>query len=205
MAVAALAGEMLVYGTVGLWLLAIVPAAAVTLLKDRWLYFVVGFLTFGITWLIGALSLADPDTSWARTFYGEEKLARAADPGRHRRPHRVTVLWLGGTLALLLAVGLFSARPTPVLGVGGDTLQYSVSGGNMGLSVAPCRRRDHGAWSCSVYDNQFSGTVGYRVKVNGLGCWQATREGFAGEGSEKRLSGCITIWDELRPLDGLFG
>lgn len=95
--------------------------------------------------------------------------------------------------ALLTA---FAMRPSAVLGVDGAALQNSV-GGFFGPST-PCRTLDDGAWSCGHPDRQMSGDVSYRVKVNGLGCWQATRDGYAGEGgSPKHLSGCVTILDFL--------
>lgn len=201
---AALAGETLIYGAFDLWLLALIPCAVVTLLKERFLYFGTGWLTFGMAWFVGAFSPAEPGTEWARRLYGEERLARGADPGRHRRSLRTTATMLGGALALLLIVGLLSARPTPVLGVDGKALQYSVGGGNLGLSVEPCEQLGDGSWRCSRYDNQFSGTVAYRVKVNGLGCWQATRIGAPGEGSRRHLDGCLTVWDQIRPFEELF-
>jgi hypothetical protein len=197
-----LAIDTLIFGAFWLWLLALFPAAIVTVLKGRWLFFVTGWLLLGITWFIGALTLADPDSDWARRFYGEERLARAADPIRHPRPHRVTALWLSGSLALLLAIGLLAARPTPVIGVDGRALQYSVGGGNLGFPTQPCRHDADGAWSCTVWDNGYSSTVAYRVKVHHLGCWTATRAGWSAEGSAKRLSGCITVWDHFRLLDG---
>lgn len=69
--------------------------------------------------------------------------------------------------AAVAALGLFAARPTPILGTSGESLGSSVG----------------------------SGTVSYRVAVNGVGCWTAVRTGGAGEGSRKRLSGCVNLLD----------
>jgi hypothetical protein len=38
-----------------------------------------GWLTFGITWWIGALKLARPESWWARHLYGPRKMTRAED------------------------------------------------------------------------------------------------------------------------------
>ena len=76
----ALPTELLLNGVFWLWLPALVPAAVVTVLKGRLLLFFAGWLTLGVTWLVGALPLADPGSAWAKRFYGEDRLARAIDP-----------------------------------------------------------------------------------------------------------------------------
>jgi len=200
----ALLGETLLNGVIWLYLLALIPAAVVTILKSRLSLFFAGFLTLGLTWVIAAAMLAEPDSDWAKWFYDERKLARSADPQRHPKPARETALLTGGAAALLLAVGLFASRPAPVLGVHGEALQYSVGGGNLGSSMPPCTRADDGAWRCKRSENGFSGTVSYRVETHGLGCWRAVRVGpRPAEGAPKRLSGCITIWDEIRLMNSL--
>jgi hypothetical protein len=187
-----LAIEVPVLGAIALWLLALIPAAVVTILKDRFLLFVCGFLTLGIPWIVGAISLAPPDSGWARRHYGEERLARAADPIRHRRSRRTVLLWIGGVLTSVAVLGFAAARPTPILGVSGRALQNSMGGGSPPRS---CQLRADQIWRCEVYDAQYSGTVDYRAAVNRLGCWTAIRVGGAGEGSQRLLSGCITIFD----------
>ena len=102
-------------------------------------------------------------------------------------------LWVIGGLALLMALLLFSWRPSPVLGVNGGALQQSV-GGFLSPSDS-CDERWDGAWSCGRNDDQMSGSVEYRVEVDGLGCWNAIRVGSPGEGSRKNLSGCLTLFD----------
>ncbi len=116
-------------------------------------------------------------------------------------PGRVSPLWLGAAAILVLAVGLFTSRPTPITGVGGQALQHSVGGADLGLSDGPCRRGDGGRWHCRAYDTQSSSTLPYRVKVSGSGCWTGTLIGRPDPESPERLSGCITIWDEIRPFD----
>ncbi|HYJ21748.1 MAG TPA: hypothetical protein VEW07_06980 [Solirubrobacterales bacterium] len=194
--------EVQLYGALWLWLLGLIPAAVVCLLKGRFSMFFVGFLTFGITWFLGAIPLAEPDSRWAQRFYDKEKLARAADPALHPLPGRTAAYWLGGSLCLLLAVGLVAARPTPIIGVDGEALQYSVDGGGL-FESHPCSRGEDGTWTCSVYDSRYSSTVPIRVKVGGLGCWTAVRSEAVGEGSPERLSGCLTAWDQVRFFDHL--
>lgn len=189
--------EVVVFGAFWLWLLALPPAALVTALKERWLYFATGWLVFGIPWFIGALTLADPDSGWAKRFYGPERMARAIDPVRHRRPARVTATWLSGSLALLLAIGSLTVRPTLITGLDESALQYSVGRGNIGFSAQPCRHGGDRTWTCSVYDDDVSGAVPYKVKMRPWGCWVAVRS-YPEKTSRGPRSGCITIWDKLR-------
>lgn len=99
------------------------------------------------------------------------------------------ILWCTGTIAAVLLLGLVGARPTMVLGVDGHALQNSVGGLFVGGGCDQSAR----TWSCRRYDDQFSGTVSYRVSVNRLGCWKAIRVRPPGEGSKKRISGCVTV------------
>jgi hypothetical protein len=89
-------------------------------------------------------------------------------------------------------------RPAPLLGIDGRSLESSVGNGGslFGFQLEPCKK-DGEAWRCWRWDDQFSGTVIYRVDVDGVGCWHATRAGPAGEGSDKRLSGCLWVFDYL--------
>jgi hypothetical protein len=193
------------FGATVLWLLALIPAAIVTALKERWPLFLAGWLTFGIVWLVGALALAPPDSWWAKRFYDDRKLRRARDPERYPRSRGTTTVWIAGTLALVVAIGLAAARPSPILGVDGKALAHSVGGGSLIGSNPSCRRIDGNTWSCSRSDSQGSSTVGYRVRLHSFGCWTAKRIGGAGEGSRRRLSGCINILDHLRLFEGIFG
>jgi bacteriorhodopsin len=49
----------------------------VTALKSRWGWFILGLVTAGLIWPLTALLIAQPDSPWARSFYGPPKLARA--------------------------------------------------------------------------------------------------------------------------------
>lgn len=187
--------EVLIFGMIALWLLAVIPAAIVTLLKGQWLLFGFGWLTLGILWFVGAASLATSGSPWAKRLYDDEKLARAENPLRYPRRWRNVGLAVAGAIALILVLGSFAARPTPILGVGGRSLASSVGNDIPGYGAQSCKRLRNDAWSCPRWDDQRSGTVSYRVQVDGLGCWHAIRFGSPGEGSDKRLSGCVTIID----------
>lgn len=186
--------EVAIYGVALVWLSALVPAAIVTCLKQHWLLFTFGWLTCGVLWFVGALSIAPVGSFWARRFYDEEKLARAEDPLRHPRPLHRIALAVAGVIALIVLAGLFGARPAPVLGLGGRALERSV-GNSAILTASPCTHVKGNTWKCSKWDDGGSSTVAYRVDVDGLGCWTATRAGPAGEGSARRLSGCVTLAD----------
>jgi hypothetical protein len=64
----------------GVALYALLFAPAVVLgLKGRNDLVLAGFLTLGVVWIVGMARLAQPNSWWARTFYGEDKLARARE------------------------------------------------------------------------------------------------------------------------------
>lgn len=189
--------EVVAYGVALLWLVALVPAAVITCLKQQWLLFGVGWLTGGLLWFVGAASLAPASSPWAQRFYGGEKLGRAEEPLRHGRQWRRVGLATATVTALVLALGVFGARPSPLLGVGGKALESSVGNGGVFLDAAPCDRINADTWTCARWDNQFSSTVAYRVKVDDFGCWKAAKVGPAGEGSARRLSGCVSLLDYL--------
>jgi hypothetical protein len=150
------------------WLAALLPAAIVTLFRNRWLLFVGGFPTLGVLWFVGALA-QDPD-----------------GPPNFRLP------MIAATAAAVLVLGLFGARPTPVLGIDGGALQSSVGGLDIfSLEPESCNR-EAGDWICFLYESASSGSTSYRVQVDGLGCWKATRIGPSHE-NPKRLSGCASL------------
>jgi hypothetical protein len=165
--------DVLFYGAAFFWMLTVVPAGVVTCIRGQWLYFWFGWLALGALWYIGAL-------------------ARKPDQDSYE-PRQVGVV-LMASAAAFLALALFGARPSPVLGLNGGALQGSIGGNLIGPSNA-CQPHPDGGWGCSRYDDGFSGTVSYEVHSNGLGCWQAVRVGGAGEGSRTRLSGCATLYD----------
>lgn len=153
------------------WLLGVVPAAVVTVLRGRMLLFFCGWLTGGILWFIGAL-VPDSDAS--------------------ERERRISGIATAATAVALIVLGLFGARPAPVLGVNGVALQNSV-GGVFSLSNEERCQRKGKDWICGRYNGEVSGTVFYRVDVDGLGCWSGTRIGSPGEGVPKGISGCASL------------
>jgi hypothetical protein len=133
----------------------------------------VGFLTLGLVWFVGAL---------------------ARDPGG---PPEFRNAWpLAAALATaVLVLGLFGARPTPVLGIDGEALQSSVGGIDV-LSFEPesCEPGD-GEWTCFVYESEISGSISYRVEVDWKGCWEAVKVGQSRGENPRTLSGCASLVD----------
>lgn len=194
-----LAVEIVVFGTVIVWTVALLPAFAATLLKGQRSLLGWGFLTGGFLWFAGALSLAPPKSAWSQRFYDEELRARAAKPFRSQRSPRAWAIRAGTITGLVVLIGFFGARPSPLLSMNGTVIGNSLPdrGGGHFISLwpplGPCGRGAAGTWSCEIYDQEGSGgTVGYRVKTDGLGCWTATPTGPGGRG---RLSGCVTLLD----------
>jgi len=133
--------------------------------------FFAGWLTLGALWFPGAL------------------LADAADSPEVRKR---SALAIAATAAGFLALGLFGARPTVVLGMNGHALQSAVGG--YGVERDGCSRKGEG-WICARYVPEGSSVVRYRVDVDGAGCWTATRMEVGGGKSPKHVSGCATLID----------
>jgi len=101
-------------------------------------------------------------------------------------------------------IGVFAARPAPILGFGGETLQYSV-GGFISFEDT-CEGPVDGEWTCYAYDDAVSGDVPFRVEVGPLGCWKAERVdrvGQAGSRIGSKMSGCLTLFTYARVFDRL--
>lgn len=150
------------------------PAAVVTVLRGRWLLFIVGWFTAGALWFVGALV---PDD-------------RASE-----RERRLSAIATAGIAVAFVGLGLFGARPAPLLGMDGRVLQNSVGG--IATSIGePHRCEQKGDdWVCGRYDTVSSGSVSYRTRVDGLGCWEATLVGPGGEEVPEELSGCAGLED----------
>jgi hypothetical protein len=99
------------------------------------------------------------------------------------------------TLALVIAIVY---RPTPVLGIDGESLAHSVSGGGIfGSSGRPCTEvASSKTWKC-VVDGSSGGTVIYEVEdPDWWGCWEARHIGGTSVGSApSTLSRCVTLAD----------
>jgi protein-S-isoprenylcysteine O-methyltransferase Ste14 len=53
-----------------------IPAGITWSKGQRWAFFL-GFLLFGMIWIVAACRLARPDSWWAHRFYGPSKMQRA--------------------------------------------------------------------------------------------------------------------------------
>jgi hypothetical protein len=87
--------------------------ATLTALKGKYGMFVGGFL-LGILWIVAAIRLAMPDSVWARTFYGPDKLGESVRrfpivPGRpwpYPAPPAVVPTQITRGVLLAIAAGL---------------------------------------------------------------------------------------------------
>ncbi|MBK8293537.1 MAG: hypothetical protein IPK93_01725 [Solirubrobacterales bacterium] len=193
--------EVLIYGSFFVYVLAVFPAALVSVLKRRWIPYILGFFTFGLAWFYGAIDIARPASWWAGKFYpaGPQQDTRQFEEVRKKRVLK------GGMIAFaaVILIGLFAARPTPVLGTDGKTLQGSVDGF---LAFADtCRKGPGDDWTCFAYDNASSGDAPYRTTVDWAGCWNAEADGNGRRPTNPELSGCVTIFDHLNIIARIFG
>ncbi len=153
------------------WAVGVIPAAVVTAIRGRWLLFFCGWLTLGVLWFVGALA--------------PEPQGPPRDPRWMLAPAAIVIV--------ILVLGIFGARPAPVLGLDGETLQGSVGNSLLGVGDDSCEPAPGGAWKCSRFDVGYSSVVGYTVKTDWKGCWHAVLQGQPTEDSPKRLSGCVTL------------
>jgi hypothetical protein len=108
-------------------------------------------------------------------------------------------LFLGALILVVTAV-VFVARPTPVLGVDGESLGRSVEG--FLAASGPCEElKADGRWSCFRSDADSGGSSGstYIVEVDRWGCWDGRREGPSAieSGAPLRINGCVTLLSHI--------
>ena len=110
---------------------------------------------------------------------------------------KIVIAAMATGVVLVSGALLFSARPTPLIGLDGDALAHSVPG-----SIGACREITGGEWTCAVEDGKRKAR--YRVDVDWAGCWEGEVSGASIPGQSPRMiSGCIDIWDHLRIEDKL--
>lgn len=92
-----------------------------------------------------------------------------------------------------LGLVVMVTRPALLTGVGGDDLAHSLRGD----SGAPSCKKLGGDWECQLEADRAM-TV-YRVKVNWMGCWKATRvSGPVTAYTPASRDGCIQLGDIIR-------
>jgi len=61
----------------GILIVVIGIPAGITWAKGQRVAFLLGFILFGMIWIVAAVRLARPSSWWARRFYGPKKMQRA--------------------------------------------------------------------------------------------------------------------------------
>lgn len=194
--------EVMVYGLIWSYLLGLVPAFVISALKDNWVLVMAGFITFGITWFVGATRQAEPDSWWAGRCYPQGSGSGSTEMPEFRKGRRRRGLAIAASAIVL--VGVLAARPSLVIGTDADSLQRSV-GGFVSFERA-CLPRSDETWTCFAYDYGLSAEAAYRTDVDRAGCWTA-RSVHTGRlaPAEKELSGCVTAFDHVRPFSRILG
>ena len=111
--------------------------------------------------------------------------------------HRILrILYLVVPLALIVA---FVFRPTPILGVDGESLASS-AGVDVSLEVEPCsedERKD--AWTCPIPADAEGEPAVLSIDVDWKGCW--TSKVLESGSVEPPSQGCVTLMDHLKAID----
>jgi len=112
------------------------------------------------------------------------------------------VVYLVVPIALIAG---FALRPTPILGVDGESLAASTGAPVNELNATPCAEARDETWMCTIAadpnpdDQSEVGPTTYSVKVDGLGCW--TIEGGRGPAVPGETGGCVTILNHISSID----
>ena len=110
-------------------------------------------------------------------------------------------------LYLLVPLGLIAAflfRPTPIVGVDGESLASSTGAPVNELNSVPCTEDKGDTWTCTIPgppepEPGDPGPTTYEVKIDLWGCW--TIEGGRGPDIPGVTTGCVTIKDHVTSID----
>jgi hypothetical protein len=115
---------------------------------------------------------------------------------------------------LVIIFGSFAAAPVlaalvyflvPATSFSPEALHHSVAweADSSIFGSAGCDRHVKGGWSCAVTDRSGSGSVDYRVEMDGSRCWHGERRGRPGgeHSLPKSIDGCLKVGDQIRPWD----
>ena len=124
--------------------------------------------------------------------------------------HRILrILYLVIPLALLAA---FFLRPTPIVGVDGESLAASTGAPVNETNSVPCEEGEEGddTWTCTIPGHSelnpadpqqtvVADPTTYQVKIDTWGCW--TIGGVEGPAAPSETTGCVTIADHVSSID----
>ena len=118
--------------------------------------------------------------------------------------HRIfRVLYLVVPLGLIVA---FCLRPTPIVGVDGESLASSTGAPVNEINSIPCEEKgEEDTWTCTYpgspdpEDPEDPGPTTYEVTIDKWGCW--TIGGVRGTTVPPDTTGCVTIMDHISSID----
>ena len=118
--------------------------------------------------------------------------------------HRIfRVLYLLVPLALIAA---FILRPTPIVGVDGESLAASTGAPVNEFNSVPCTEKDE-VWTCTIpgppAEEEETGipetNSTYQVEVDDFGCWKISD--IRGSDKPAETTGCVTIMNHVESID----
>lgn len=110
-------------------------------------------------------------------------------------------------LYLVVPLGLIAAflfRPTPIVGVDGESLAASTGAPVNEINSVPCTDEGDDVWTCTIPPDSDpepgqAGPTSYQVTVDSWGCWRIT--GGGGPHVPTDAEGCVTIADHVASID----
>lgn len=116
--------------------------------------------------------------------------------------HRILrILYLLVPLGLIAA---FALRPTPIVGVDGESLAASTGAPVNEINAVPCDDQGDDVWLCT-YPGSAEPASGdprpttYEVTIDGWGCWSIG--GIRGSVEPPAMTGCVTLMDHIESID----
>jgi len=117
-------------------------------------------------------------------------------------------------LYLLIPLGLIAAfllRPTPIVGVDGESLASSTGAPVNEVDSVPCEeQKEQDTWTCTYPGHEapdpndpqtttFIEETTFEVRIDTWGCW--TIGGVDGPTEPPNTTGCVTIRDHISSID----
>ena len=111
--------------------------------------------------------------------------------------HRIfRILFLIVPIGLILA---FLFRPTPIVGVDGESLAHSTGVDADQLSLEPCVQEGEDEWKCSIPPEGEGEATVVLLDLDWQGCWKA--EVLENGSVDPPVTGCVTVMDHIESID----
>ncbi|MDQ2675984.1 MAG: hypothetical protein M3Y34_04180 [Actinomycetota bacterium] len=111
--------------------------------------------------------------------------------------HRILrIVYLVVPIGLIVA---FAFRPTPILGVDGESLAASTGADLAHVTFEPCAEQKGDEWTCTLPGEGESAPTTISLDVGWEGCW--TAKVLQNGSVDPPAEGCVTLMDHFESID----